>query len=205
VNFRGQNYSCLTPDDRLCAILHVTKTVTFPAKSAWGLTGRGLAEKFFALIPADPAKERCASPHSKGVAKLRFEDLPDDLQKQYHYDAGKVAAYRKQVEDAKKTAPAKAAAAEQEQAKAKEQARRTAEEKRRVEQERVDAEKRHQEMLATTRTIGIGIGLFLAAFVYLVPSIVGRRKRNAVAIFVLNLLLGWTFLGWVLALVWACT
>lgn len=37
---------------------------------------------------------------------------------------------------------------------------------------------------------------------YFLPSIVGRDKRNASAIFVLNLLLGWTLIGWVVALVW---
>jgi hypothetical protein len=30
-----------------------------------------------------------------------------------------------------------------------------------------------------------------------------RRHRNLAAIVVLNLLLGWTFLGWVGALIWA--
>jgi hypothetical protein len=68
--------------------------------------------------------------HSTGVAKLRFEDLPDALQKQYHYDPAKVAAYRKQVQDAEKAAAAQTAAAqeqrEQEGAKAQESARRKA-------------------------------------------------------------------------------
>ena len=32
---------------------------------------------------------------------------------------------------------------------------------------------------------------------------IGQRKRNAAAIFVFNLLLGWTLVGWVAALVWA--
>ena len=30
-----------------------------------------------------------------------------------------------------------------------------------------------------------------------------RNKRNKLAIFALNLLTGWTFVGWVIALVWA--
>ena len=47
----------------------------------------------------------------------------------------------------------------------------------------------------------IGVGLLI----YFIPAIVGRNKRNANAIFVLNLLLGWTLLGWVAALVWAMT
>ena len=38
---------------------------------------------------------------------------------------------------------------------------------------------------------------------YLLPSFIAIPKRNAAAIFALNLLLGWTLLGWVVALVWA--
>jgi uncharacterized membrane protein YqaE (UPF0057 family) len=38
---------------------------------------------------------------------------------------------------------------------------------------------------------------------YFLPSIIAAKKRNAGAIFVLNLLLGWTLIGWVAALVWA--
>lgn len=43
--------------------------------------------------------------------------------------------------------------------------------------------------------------------VYFVPMIVAhtRGHRNRLAIGVLNLFLGWTFVGWVIALVWACT
>lgn len=43
--------------------------------------------------------------------------------------------------------------------------------------------------------------------VYFFPGVVAsmRGHHNAGAIFVLNLLLGWTLLGWVAALVWACT
>ena len=48
--------------------------------------------------------------------------------------------------------------------------------------------------------------IFIAAaglFLYFLPSIVGRHKINAEAIFVLNFFLGWTLIGWVAALVWA--
>ncbi len=43
--------------------------------------------------------------------------------------------------------------------------------------------------------------------VYFLPSFVAafRRHHNAGAIFVLTLLLGWTGLGWVIALIWAFT
>ena len=44
-------------------------------------------------------------------------------------------------------------------------------------------------------------------FAYFLPTIVAaaRKHNNEGAIFALNLLLGWTFLGWVAALVWALT
>jgi hypothetical protein len=51
-----------------------------------------------------------------------------------------------------------------------------------------------------------GIVLFVLGLgIYFVPSIVAsnRMHRNRTAIFVLNLFLGWTLLGWVVALVWA--
>jgi hypothetical protein len=45
----------------------------------------------------------------------------------------------------------------------------------------------------------------LALMLYFLPTMVGARKRNAGAIFALNLLLGWTLVGWVVSLVWALT
>ena len=52
--------------------------------------------------------------------------------------------------------------------------------------------------------------LFLIMFVvgfclYFLPAIVAIRsgKKNQGAILILNLFLGWTVLGWVIALVWA--
>ena len=47
--------------------------------------------------------------------------------------------------------------------------------------------------------------LVLAVVLYFLPSLVAYRKRNGGAICVLNLLLGWTLLGWVVAMLWACT
>ena len=40
---------------------------------------------------------------------------------------------------------------------------------------------------------------------YFLPSLVGlaRGKRDLLAIFLLNLVLGWTVIGWVVALIWA--
>ena len=44
--------------------------------------------------------------------------------------------------------------------------------------------------------------------IYFLPAIVGglNKKKNAGGIFVLNLFLGWTGIGWIIALIWAvCT
>ena len=41
--------------------------------------------------------------------------------------------------------------------------------------------------------------------IYFTPSVIGRKKKNNTAIFVLNFFLGWTFIGWIVALVWATT
>jgi len=38
---------------------------------------------------------------------------------------------------------------------------------------------------------------------YFLPTIMGRDKRDASGIFLLNLFLGWTVIGWVIALLWA--
>ncbi len=45
--------------------------------------------------------------------------------------------------------------------------------------------------------------IFLA--IYFLPTIIASsyHKKNVVAIGVLNFLLGWTLIGWVIALVWA--
>ena len=50
------------------------------------------------------------------------------------------------------------------------------------------------------------IGLFAFA-IYFFPFLFAwsEKRENTAAIGALNLLLGWTFLGWVVALVWAMT
>lgn len=45
--------------------------------------------------------------------------------------------------------------------------------------------------------------LAFAILLYFLPSIIGRDKRDAAGIFLLNLFLGWTVIGWVIALIWA--
>ena len=47
----------------------------------------------------------------------------------------------------------------------------------------------------------------LLVALYFAPSMIAlhRRHHNRAAIVILNLLLGWTFIGWVIALVWSAT
>jgi uncharacterized membrane protein YqaE (UPF0057 family) len=47
--------------------------------------------------------------------------------------------------------------------------------------------------------------LFLMIAFYFLPAIIAynSKKRNAGAILALNILLGWTLIGWVVALIWA--
>lgn len=52
---------------------------------------------------------------------------------------------------------------------------------------------------------GIGLQDILVLLLYFVPSIVAgfRKNKNTLAVFLLDLLLGWTVIGWIVALVWA--
>jgi|GEM_PF-5692664 len=43
----------------------------------------------------------------------------------------------------------------------------------------------------------------LGFFYYFIPSLLGRKKANSQSIFLVNLLLGWTIIGWAYALIMA--
>jgi hypothetical protein len=51
------------------------------------------------------------------------------------------------------------------------------------------------------------VSFFFLFSLYFGPSFVALRRHhhNATAIVVLNLLLGWTLIGWIGAMIWACT
>jgi len=55
--------------------------------------------------------------------------------------------------------------------------------------------------------LGLGCIGLIGLLIYFVPSFIAgmRGHQNALAIFILNLLLGWSFLGWIAALVWSFT
>jgi hypothetical protein len=46
---------------------------------------------------------------------------------------------------------------------------------------------------------------FFALILYFIPTIVSinNNHKNTLGIFILNFFLGWTLIGWVVALVWA--
>ena len=48
------------------------------------------------------------------------------------------------------------------------------------------------------------IGAFFA--LYMLPTVVAyfRKKRNLVPILLVNLLLGWSLIGWIVAMVYGC-
>ncbi|MEG2162500.1 MAG: superinfection immunity protein [Chryseobacterium sp.] len=47
--------------------------------------------------------------------------------------------------------------------------------------------------------------MFIAALLYFIPSVIGilRKHHNLVGLIALNILLGWTVIGWVGALIWS--
>jgi hypothetical protein len=51
----------------------------------------------------------------------------------------------------------------------------------------------------------IGYALFWLGVlcIYFLPAYIARKKRNGTSIGLLNIFLGWTLIGWVVALVWA--
>lgn len=82
----------------------------------------------------------------------------------------------------------------------------------RVEKERVAGQERAKATKTaekarekTVSVVLIVVAIVAGLFIHFLPSIIGRHKTNWGAILVLNILLGWTFIGWVVALVWALT
>jgi uncharacterized membrane protein YqaE (UPF0057 family) len=136
-----------------------------------------------------------------GITKARILDLKN-LPEDWYRDA--------RAEEARLSAEAKRA------------------EERRIEQQKLleerEKERRRQLQAARAKTVyvpepeppptmaskagesaaAIAFGIFFLA-VYFIPSGValGNKSRNVGAIFILNIFLGWTLIGWVAALVWA--
>lgn len=62
-------------------------------------------------------------------------------------------------------------------------------------------------MLSAFVALGTLVGLAFSLALLFLPTLVAnsRRHPNTLAIFLVNLFFGWTFIGWVVSLIWACT
>ena len=47
------------------------------------------------------------------------------------------------------------------------------------------------------------LSLLILTLLYFLPSVIGKDKHDAMGIFLVNLFLGWTLIGWVAAFLWA--
>lgn len=47
------------------------------------------------------------------------------------------------------------------------------------------------------------LGVTSILIIYFIPALAAKGKNRSEGIFALNFFLGWTFIGWVIALVWA--
>jgi Superinfection immunity protein len=145
--------------------------------------------------------------HKFGVAKIPFEELPEDLRTKYHYDKQKADAYRQQLR-ARQRSTTNRSATTQSQAPAVQQTRPSARGQNQKGQQLGGGEyyrKQIQRVIAIIVSSGLSLAILgLGIVIYFLPTFVGLRKQNAVRIFMLNLLLGWTLAGWIAAFIWAC-
>ena len=187
-----------------------------PAWSADLVTREGKVFRGYKVTGVEPDAVRVS--HDGGVERIPFESLPDAMQRQFNYDPARAEAFRRDKAQREKAVAAVAAeqwrqaqvAAERERqaklAQADEARRAQTEAKSLAVANRV-AEIKAADAIEDGAKVGGILLLIVAAVLYFVPTLIacGKGKRNAFAIFALNLLLGWTFLGWVLALIWSLT
>jgi hypothetical protein len=63
------------------------------------------------------------------------------------------------------------------------------------------------EMLSAFVALGTLVGIAFSLALLFLPTLVAKSRKhpNVLPIFLINLFFGWTFVGWLVALVWACT
>jgi Superinfection immunity protein len=63
------------------------------------------------------------------------------------------------------------------------------------------------EMLSAFVALGTLVGITFSLALLFLPTLVAKSRNhpNVLPIFLVNLFFGWTFVGWVISLVWACT
>lgn len=64
---------------------------------------------------------------------------------------------------------------------------------------------RFLDMLSGVSLFVIIAILLISALIYFIPSIIAvfRDKKQKLVIFIINLFIGWTVVGWLTALIWA--
>lgn len=153
--------------------------------------------------------------HSNGTGRLTYEQLPPELQKQY-FDPAKIAALRTQEAAAREVVAQQARterkaneeriAAERAEKQRKELENFKAGEAERSAKQKAAEEKAAAEAQAKTNaSIKRGLLIAVVALFYFLPALIAlfTVKSNFLAIAALNLLLGWTVIGWVISLVWS--
>ena len=62
-------------------------------------------------------------------------------------------------------------------------------------------------MLSAFVALGTLVGFAFALALLFLPTLVAKSRNhpNMLPIFLVNLFFGWTFIGWVISFVWACT
>jgi predicted RNA-binding Zn-ribbon protein involved in translation (DUF1610 family) len=58
------------------------------------------------------------------------------------------------------------------------------------------------KLFSVLQVVGVIIGIFIIVCIYLIPTIIGRNKKHTAGIALLNIFLGWTFIGWIGSLIW---
>lgn len=161
-------------------------------------------EKVFPDISSvKTASERIKTEQANYQAR-KAEELRIQKQAAAKLEAERIAAEELAAAKLQAEVKAKQAAAvrEQKQAQAQEAAENRA---------AILAEQQHnlakEERFMRKLGVGLIVLLIVGFLIYIIPSFIAfaRGHSNAVAICVLNILLGWTFLGWVISLVWSFT
>lgn len=142
-----------------------------------------------------------------GLTMMKLADLPEPLRSEW-FDSNKVArardeALRKEneIRERKRIEEEKVRQAIAE--KLTEPPKKVRDDDSVTASPRTAQPKQYEESMDPLKAFSV---LLLLIAIYFIPSGVAqaRKHRNSVGVFLVNLFLGWTLLGWVFALVWAC-
>ncbi|MBM4149124.1 MAG: superinfection immunity protein [Lentisphaerae bacterium] len=180
----------------------VTGTITSLTDDTVTLDGRRYSAA--QLLP-DTCDRLFAEVHATRIAAERAQVERYDYNSRKQSELQRERAEAQRLEAERRAAEAAALLRVEEQRRLEDQRARAESERALVEAKN---EQQRQERNAATGLVVVGVVLcILGFFVYILPSIIAfnRGHANAGAICALNLLLGWSILGWAASLVWALT